>query len=59
MPKPRSQQVYLDTTPYYHCIFRCVRRASCLGNMLRPALSWLVGRRVARVTSGPAIHTQA
>ena len=31
MPTPRSQQISLSDTPYYHCITRCVRRTFLCG----------------------------
>jgi hypothetical protein len=31
MPQPRSSQISLSDTPYYHCIFRCVRRSFLCG----------------------------
>ena len=31
MPKPRSSQISLEATSYYHCISRCVRRAYLCG----------------------------
>ncbi len=50
MPKPRKALISFDSTPYYHCISRCVRRAflcgedSLTGKNYEHQKQWVVDR---------------
>lgn len=50
MTRARNQLISLDTTPYYHCISRCVRRAflwgedSLTGNNYEHRKEWVIVR---------------
>jgi len=50
MPHPRHAQVSTQTTPYYHCVSRCVRRAflcgwdRLTGNSYEHRKQWVVDR---------------
>jgi hypothetical protein len=40
MPKPRSAQISLQATPYYHCNSRCARRAFLCGRDLNTGIDY-------------------
>lgn len=50
MTRPRAELISLETTPYYHCISRCVRRAFLCGDDRYSGLNfdhrkpWLISR---------------
>ena len=50
MPKPRKLLIAVESTPYYHCVARCVRRAflcgidSVTGNNYEHRRAWLEDR---------------
>jgi REP element-mobilizing transposase RayT len=50
MTRARNQLISLETTPYYHCISRCVRRAflwgedSLTGNNYKHRKAWVISR---------------
>lgn len=64
MARPRSQQISLDTTAYYHCIGRCVRRAflcgedALTGRSFEHRRAWMV-ERLALLTDVFAIDLYA
>ncbi len=50
MPKPRKSLIAVESTPYYHCVARCVRRAflcgqdSVTGNSYEHRRAWFEDR---------------
>ncbi len=40
MPKPRESLISVESTPYYHCVARCVRRAFLCGQDLQTGKSY-------------------
>ncbi len=40
MPKPRKSLIAVESTPYYHCVARCVRRALLCGQDLQTGKSY-------------------
>ncbi|MCK0538880.1 hypothetical protein MU846_14315 [Alcanivorax sp. CY1518] len=62
MARPRSQQVSLDTTAYYHCIGRCVRRAflcgedALTGRSFEHRRAWMVERLATQKARHPVVN---
>ncbi|GAB6040170.1 transposase [Endothiovibrio diazotrophicus] len=44
MPKPRKSLISLESTPYYHCVSRCVRRAFLIGEQYEHRRRWVEDR---------------
>ncbi len=40
MPKPRKSLIAVESTPYYHCVARCVRRAFLCGTDVQTGTSY-------------------
>ena len=47
MTKPRSEQISLEATPYYHCVSRCVRRAYLCGDAYEHRRQWVEDKLLA------------
>ena len=47
MTQPRSSQIALSATPYYHCVSRCVRRAFLCGDAYEHRRAWVEDKLLA------------